>query len=149
MVWTKAKTAVVVGLAVVLSAGIFTVAEKMAHSRPAGLVGEPAVNFAGTWKWVAPANPDGRIPEITFSLESRGETLTGTVNKGADKADIINGVVKNDEVSFQTVREGKARKTTTTYSGKLNGDTIKGHVAINAGGKELGPKDWEAARAKD
>ena len=50
---------------------------------------------------------------------------------------ITNSLFKGDKVSFQTVREGKAGKSTTTYSGNLSGDTIKGTVEIDARGKNL------------
>jgi hypothetical protein len=111
----------------------------------------PAANLAGNWKWVAPANPDGRIPGITFTLKLQGETLTGTVNKTSSREAITNGVVKGDEVSFQTVvqkKSGKAGIATTTYSGKISGDTIKGTMKIEVGDREIGPIDWEADRVK-
>jgi hypothetical protein len=56
-------------------------------------------------------------------------------------------VYKGDEVSFQTVRQGKAGKSTTTYHGKLGGDTIKGNVDIDTAGKKFS-SDWEAKRVK-
>lgn len=97
---------------------------------------EPAASPTGTWKW-NPANPDGRIVEITFTLKLQGETLTGTAARSSGTNTIINGVFKGGEVSFQTVREGKAGKSTTTYRGKLSGDTIKGTVEIDARGKKV------------
>jgi len=128
-----------------------------------------AANLSGTWKWMAPANPDGKIPNITFTLNLQGETLTGTVNKltgsvattkdaakgyqvsfqNISSEAITNGAVKGDEVSFQTIRAGKAGKTTTTYSGKISGDTIKGTVEIEVGDRRFGPQDWEADRVKE
>ena len=108
-----------------------------------------AANITGTWKWMAPANPDGKTPNITFTLKLQGEALTGTVNKSTSTEAITNGVVQGDEVSFKTIREGKAKKSTTTYSGKLSGDTIKGTVEIDVGGRKIGPQDWEADRAKE
>jgi len=108
---------------------------------------EPDANPAGTWKWDV-ANPDGQIPKIIFTLKLQGETLTGTITKSSGTTTITNGVFKGDNVSFQTIREGKAGKTTTTYRGKLSGDTIKGKVEINAGGKEFN-SDWAAKRIKE
>jgi hypothetical protein len=115
------------------------------HAGPEGKA--PAINPTGTWKWIAPLNPDGRPPETTFTLKLQGATLTGTVNKNTSTAAITNGVVKGDTISFQTVREGKAGKTTITYSGKLSGDTIKGTVEIAVGNRKM-PSDWEAKRVK-
>lgn len=107
-----------------------------------------ATNLTGTWKWVAPANPDGRIPAITFTLKSQGETVTGTVNKTAGVESITNGVVKSDKVTFQTILQKKAGLTTTTYTGNIKGDKIKGTIETDAGGRKLGPQDWEADRVK-
>jgi len=76
--------------------------------------------------------------------------LTGTVNKSTSTTTITNGVVKGDEVSFQTVREGKAGKTTTTYSGKLSGDTIKGKIETDVDrAKFHADSEWEAKRVKE
>jgi hypothetical protein len=109
---------------------------------------KPAAIPTGTWKWIAPTNPDGRTPEITFTLKLQGETLTGMVNKSTGTTTITNGMFKGDEVSFQTVFEGKRGKRTTTYSGKLSGDTIKGKMEADGGGPKIST-DWEARRVKE
>ena len=114
---------------------------------------DTAVNPTGTWKWVEPTNTDnpnspGEIPKITFTLKLQGETLTGTMNASTTTI-LTNGVVKGDEVSFQTVREGKAGKTTTTYSGKLSGDTIKGTIQIYVDDKLFSSRDWKVKRVKE
>ena len=107
---------------------------------------QPTVNPDGIWKWT-PANPDGRTVEFTFNLKLQGTALTGTVTRSAGTTAITNGVVKGDQVSFQTVRESKGGIGTTTYSGKLSGDTIKGKVEIEARGKTI-TDAWEARRIK-
>ena len=112
--------------------------------------GEPAINPTGTWKWMAPQNPDGKTPNITFTLKLQGETLTGTVNKSTSTTTITNGVLKGDEVSFQTVREGISGKTTTTYSGILSGDTIRGNIETDVDkAKVHAVSEWEAKRVKE
>jgi len=108
---------------------------------------EAALNPTGTWKWNVP-NPDGQIPDISFTLKLEGETLTGTLTKSTGTTTITNGVLRGDEVSFQTVREGNTGKSTTTYSGKLSGDTIKGTVEIDTAGKKISD-NWEAKRVKE
>jgi len=112
--------------------------------------GEPTINPTGTWKWAAPTNPDGKTPNITFTLKLQGETLTGTVNKSNSTTTITNGVFKVDEVLFQTVREGISGKTTTTYSGILSGDTIKGNIEVDVDmAKVNAVSEWEAKRVKE
>jgi hypothetical protein len=109
--------------------------------------GDAKPDPTGTWKWVAPANPDGRIPRTTFTLKLQGETLTGTVAKSTGTKVITNGTFKADIVSFQVLSEGHAGKSTTTYSGKLGGDTIKGklEIYVHARNQTLS-SDWEVKR---
>ena len=109
--------------------------------------GDTKLDPTGTWKWVAPANPDGQIPKTTFTLKLQGETLTGTVTKSTGTKTITNGVFKGDEVSFQVQSEGHAGKSTTTYSGKLSGDTIKGKLEIHILARDQTlSSDWEVKR---
>ena len=132
-----------------LSLCLTTALLALAGTSPTLSASESAVNPTGIWKW-NPTNPDGRIVEVTFTLKLQGKALTGTVTRGTGSAGtttVTNGVVKGDEVWFQTVREGKGGKSTTTYRGKLSGDTIKGNVEIDAGGKKFS-NDWEANRVK-
>ncbi len=119
-----------------------------AKEQPSAESAATAANLSGTWKWTAPTNPDGKTPNITFTLNLQGETVTGTVNMSTSTDAITNGVVKGDEVSFQTIREGKAGQATITYSGKISGDTIKGTVETAVGDRKFGPKGWEADRVK-
>jgi hypothetical protein len=74
--------------------------------------------------------------------------LTGAVNKTAGVETITNGVFKSDKVTFQTIRQNKAGQTTTTYTGNIKGDKIKGTIEIDAGGRKIGPQDWEVERVK-
>ena len=115
--------------------------------------GEAMVNPTGTWKWVAPANPDGQSPKISFALKLQGETLTGTRTASTGTTTLTNGVVKGDEVSFQTPRHEtsfpKGKITFTAYSGKLSGDTIHGTVKIYVDDKLFNSRDWEVRRIKE
>ncbi len=114
---------------------------------------DTAANVTGTWKWVAPTNPDGRIPDITFTLKLQGETLTGTRISSSTTTILTNGVVKGDEVSFQTPRHEisfpKGIIAFTTYSGKLSGDTIKGTTEIFVDDKPFSSRDWAVKRVKE
>src|ERR1035437_864158 len=101
------------------------------------IAGEPAVNPTGSWKWIAPVNGDGTTPKVTFTLKLQGETLAGTVNKSSGMITITNGILTGDKVSFQTVVEGKRGTRTTTYSGKISGDAIKGEMEVDGGGPKI------------
>jgi hypothetical protein len=107
--------------------------------------GDTKLDLTGTWKWTAPANPDGQIPITTFTLKLQGQTVTGTITKTASTNTISNGVLKGNEVSFQVVSEGHSGKSTTAYNGKLTGDTIKGKLEMHVRDKILS-SDWEIRR---
>lgn len=70
------------------------------------------------------------------------------MNKSAGPESITNGVVKGDQVTFQTIRAKSTKPTTITYSGKLSGDKITGTIEIQAGGTLFSPQVWEAVRVK-
>jgi hypothetical protein len=113
-----------------------------------------AANVTGTWKLMAPANPDGQIPDITFTLKLEGKTLTGTRTTGIGKTTILtNGVITGDEVSFETPRHEasypKGKVSYEAYSGTLSGDTIKGTINIYINDKVFNSQTWEAKRVEE
>ena len=62
---------------------------------------------------------------------------------------ITNGVVKGDQVSFQTRHQASYPKgtiVTTTFTGTLNGDTITGTMAIKTDAADYGAKPWQIKR---
>jgi len=125
----------------------------LATTGPMLRAAETNVNPTGTWKLIEPANPDGRIPDITFVLKLEGDALTGIRTTSAGKTTILtNGVVKGDEVSFQTPRHEtsspKGKISFTTYNGKLNGDKIKGTFVIYIDDKVFSSQNWEVERLK-
>ncbi len=125
----------------------------------------------GNWSWTMAPRGGGQggntastnAPrKITLKLKAEGEKLTGSVTapfgrRGAQGADapapqpteISDGKVKGDEVSFSVTREFNNNKFTQKYSGKLDGDTIKGKVeSPGRNGGDPTSRDWEAKRDK-
>jgi hypothetical protein len=100
----------------------------------------------GTWKFKAKF---GKTEfEQTLKLENKDGKLTGTLSggKGKDIA-IEDGKFKDGEVSFSVTREFKDQKFTSKYSGKVSGDSIKGKIKSERGGKDV-ETDWDATREK-
>jgi len=87
--------------------------------------------------------------DATLNLKLEGDKLTGTIGggQGNREAAITDGTFKDDKVSFSVVRELKGEKLTQKYSGTLSGDTIKGTITTDRGGKSRST-DWEAKRQK-
>jgi hypothetical protein len=101
----------------------------------------------GTWKWNF-AMPDGSeaAPRLKFKTTKEGQ-LTGTsqFRNGTEKS-ITNLVFKNGQISFDVVRDYLGDKVLTHYSGRVQGDVIKGKITSHANGEEH-TYDWEANRS--
>src|SRR6185369_12776516 len=104
-------------------------------------------NATGTWKWTFNI-PNGDTIEPFVKLKQDGEKLTGDLNWRGTDTSISDGKIKDGEVSFKVFRERDGRKVTTSYNGKLAGDTIKGKYESDWSG-ETRSFDWEAKRAKE
>ena len=111
---------------------------------------------AGTWKYSQPARGGGQPVERTLTLEFKGGTLTGTL-KGADMGQyqipdtaISDASFTNGTIAFSVERAGRdGTKRVSKYSGKLEGDSIKGTVeSPGRGGGAAQKTDWVATRAK-
>jgi hypothetical protein len=107
------------------------------------------LDLTGQWKWTAQRqNGGGR--EVTLDLKQDGEKLTGSISGmgfGGD-TDITDGTFKDGQITFKVTRSRGGQDITTTYTGKLQGDTIKGIVDTDMRGNKI-PREWEAHRVKD
>ena len=101
----------------------------------------------GTWTWAFPGR-DGNTFNQTAKLKQDGEKLAGSVTgrQGAESP-IENGKVVGNELSFTLTRDFGGTKIVSKYSGKLDGDTLKGKIATERDG-ETNERDWEARREK-
>jgi hypothetical protein len=110
-----------------------------------GAVG--AEDPTGTWKFTAMIGK--KSLDATLNLKREGNKLTGTIGggQGNREAAITDGTFENDKVSFSVVREQKGEKLTQKYTGTISGDTIKGTITTDRGGKSRST-DWEAKRQK-
>lgn len=102
-------------------------------------------NPTGTWKWTVTANGQERTQTLKLKLE--GDKLTGAmVGRNDRETPIEDAKFKNGEVSFKITRERNGQKNVTEYTGKVEGDTLKGKIK-RAGANGAG-RDFEAKRAK-
>ena len=112
----------------------------------AGAVQAADANPTGTWKWSVTRNEKTR--ETTLKLKLEGDKLTGSISGRNQDIPIENASFKDGTVSFSVTREFNNQKFTTKYSGKLDGDVIKGTQETDRDGK-TNSRDWEAKRAKE
>ena len=99
----------------------------------------------GTWKSTVMLGKKSQ--EVTIKLKVEGDKLVGTIGGGNRDAAISDGTFKDDRVSFSVIREQKGEKLTQKYTGTVSGDTIKGKIDTDRGGKSRST-DWEAKRQK-
>lgn len=100
----------------------------------------------GTWKWSVTFNDQTR--ESTLKLKLDGDKLTGTMlGRNNSETAIENATFKDGQVSFSVTRERNNQKMTIKYSGKLDGDVIKGKSEFERNG-QMQSRDWEAKREK-
>lgn len=90
-----------------------------------------AAGIDGTWVGTVGQS------EITFEFKADGEKLTGTLNNAAQPgaAEIKDGKVKGDDISFYVVRTLNQAEAKVEWTGKVVGDELKlqrGAVAGNA-----------------
>jgi hypothetical protein len=89
-----------------------------------------------TGKWASEAM--GKGGPQTFTLKQDGATLTGTVQGGrGGPAEVKNGKVDGDNVSFEVTREFGGNSMTIKYSGSVSGGTMKLSVDAGRGPREI------------
>jgi len=143
--WTASVLAVLVVVGLTALAMTASAADDKKDSKDS-----KAANVTGTWKWSF-TGQNGQSRETTAKLKQDGDKLTGTISgrQGGNDTEITDGKVKGDEVSFKVKRSFNGNDITTTYEGKVDGDTIKGKSSTSGGQQERPARDWEAKRAKD
>jgi hypothetical protein len=108
-----------------------------------------SANVTGTWKWSF-TGQNGQSRETTAKLKQDGDKLTGTISgRQGNDTEIKDGKVTGNEVSFKVVRSFNGNELTMTYTGKVEGDTIKGSIKTSGGQQDRPARDWEAKRDKD
>jgi hypothetical protein len=106
-----------------------------------------AADATGTWKW-SRTTQNGDTIDVTLKLKQDGEKLTGTITgfQGAETEITEGKVSKDGAISFTVVREFNDNKITQKYSGKQDGNTIKGKIERERNGETVS-NDWEAKRS--
>lgn len=73
-------------------------------------------------KWTAQVGQT----QLTLEVKADGEKLTGTLtNSQAGPAQIEDGKIKGDEITFHVMRSINNANTKVTWTGKLSGDELK------------------------
>ena len=121
-----------------------------------------AADVSGKWTYEQPGRGGGNPFTVTITLKADGATLTGTVLGGGGGGrgrrgggggapaplDISDGKVDGDTITFTVKRETQNGTMTTSYKGKLNGDTLELEITRpGRGGGEPVTNKFTAKRA--
>ena len=101
----------------------------------------------GTWKWEVERN--GQKRTMTLKLKADGDKLTGSMpGRNNQETMIEDGTFKDGKVSFKITREMMGNKIVTTYTGTVEGDTLKLKTESERNGQKQ-TRDIEAKRSGD
>jgi hypothetical protein len=100
-----------------------------------------------TGKWTAEfQTPNGNTVHTAMDFKADGSKLTGTVQGGrGGEADISDGKIDGDDISFSVVREFNGNQLKMNYKGKVQGDTI--HFTVTREGGQGRTREFDAKRA--
>ena len=104
-----------------------------------------SVSAAGTWKWVLVTQTGDSI-DLSLKLNQDGSKLAGVVVLGDDEVPISDGLVKENQITLNVIREQDGKKQTSKFIGKLEGDSIKGKIDSDWSGENR-TYDWNAKRS--
>jgi hypothetical protein len=96
-------------------------------------------NVAGEWDFTVETQAGSGMPH--FSLKQDGTTVTGTYKGQLGEAPVT-GTVKGNELTLNFKVSAQGAELECTYTGTVEGDTIKGTVSLGqlGGGTFTGKK---------
>jgi len=99
----------------------------------------PAGNISGTWNGAVETAQGTGTPVFTFKQE--GEKLTGTYKGQLGEAPLT-GTLKGNDISFSIKVNFQGQDLNITYTGKVEGNNMKGKAVLG----ELGEANWTAKK---
>lgn len=121
----------------------------------AGLIvnAQEAAKVAGKWEisytMAPPPGKEGAEPRTvtnTVTFEQKGEELTGTLTTQRGESP-LKGTIKGKDIKFSVTRETQQGSFTTEYTGKVDGDAMKGTFTMGQG-ERARTVEWTAKKAK-
>jgi hypothetical protein len=104
-----------------------------------------AADVTGKWTAQVPGR-NGNTREVTMNFKADGEKLTGTMGGPRGDAEISDGKINGDEISFNIVREFQGNQVKLNYTGHVSGDEI--HFKVQREGAAEGGREFTAKRAQ-
>jgi hypothetical protein len=82
-------------------------------------------DITGKWTATAPAGKKAGGNQMVFNLKAEGDKLTGTVGLGRRPAEIVDGKISGDEITFAVLAKTRKQTARLEFRGKVSGDEIK------------------------
>jgi hypothetical protein len=101
----------------------------------------------GLWKWVL-VTETGDSHNLSLKLKQEGDKLSGVVILGDNEIPILDGMVKDNEVTLKVTREQDGKTQVAKFKGTLDGDAIKGKIDSDWSG-EMRNYAWNAKRSTE
>ena len=101
-----------------------------------------AADVSGKWTAQVPGR-SGQMRDVTFTLKSSGEALTGTVSGRNGDVPISDGKVHGEDISFSVTQDFGGNSVTQKYTGKVGG----GEIRFKRAGGRGEPIEFVAKRA--
>jgi len=97
-----------------------------------------------TGKWQATFASGVGPQKYTYVFKASGSTLTGKADSGWGEAEIQEGKISGDEISFVEIIDFAGNTTRVVYKGKVSGDQIKFTRQVG----DVGSEEFVAKRLK-
>jgi hypothetical protein len=103
--------------------------------------------YEGTWKWTVQGQNNQSFDQTMVLKTVDGKPAGHIVGRNNNEIKIDEPSFKDGVLAFSVTRERNGNKITSKYSGKVEGDTIKGKIETERDG-QTNSRDWEAKREK-
>jgi hypothetical protein len=99
----------------------------------------------GYWTWKQPVRAEAQA--FACELRQQYQMVNGTVNIGAEEAWLQDARLRGDELSFTAIGDAAGVRIRHEYTGRVDGDAIRGSVrTIDGDGAPPATAPWAAAR---
>jgi len=123
------------------------------------------VDPVGKWSWKSRFGRDGGEVENLVTITRAGDALAGTFSGQDGESPVADVKLEGDVLSFSMSRENARGSFTSVFTGKIDGDALKGSTSTKFGEREMrrrfsaervvpvgevvGSWSWESRRGRD
>lgn len=105
--------------------------QKAAPAQPKAATSAPSGEKVGvSGEWLLEVQTDAGSGAPTFTFDQKGEELTGHY-QGMFGVAPLTGTVKGNSIAFSFSVDASGEKATFTYSGTVEGNSMKGEVKLD------------------